>query len=73
MAGVNVISSHAVSYSDATIDQIKLTLHSITLATKFEIYEASCPIASTFNPLTPELNPAAQRCLKRTFTGDFAS
>jgi hypothetical protein len=26
-----------------------------------------------FNPLTPELNPSAQRCLMRFFTGDFAS
>jgi hypothetical protein len=26
-----------------------------------------------FNPLTPELNPSAQRCLTRIFTGDFAS
>jgi hypothetical protein len=25
------------------------------------------------NPLTPELNPSAQRCLPRFFTGDFAS
>jgi hypothetical protein len=25
------------------------------------------------NPLTPELNPSAQRCLKRLFTRDFAS
>jgi hypothetical protein len=25
------------------------------------------------NPLTPELNPSAQRCLTRLFTGDFAS
>jgi hypothetical protein len=25
------------------------------------------------NPLTPELNPSAQRRLKRFFTGDFAS
>jgi hypothetical protein len=24
-----------------------------------------------FNPLTPELNPSAQRCLPRFFTGDF--
>jgi hypothetical protein len=24
-------------------------------------------------PLTPELNPSAQRCLTRYFTGDFAS
>jgi hypothetical protein len=28
---------------------------------------------SVINPLTPELNPSAQRCLKRFFTGDFAS
>jgi hypothetical protein len=27
----------------------------------------------TFNPLTPELNPSAQRCLTRFLTGDFAS
>jgi hypothetical protein len=26
-----------------------------------------------FNPLTPELNPCAQRCLTRIFTGDFSS
>jgi hypothetical protein len=26
-----------------------------------------------FNPLTPELNPSAQRCLTRIFTADFAS
>jgi hypothetical protein len=25
------------------------------------------------NPLTPELNPSAQRCLTRFFTVDFAS
>jgi hypothetical protein len=26
-----------------------------------------------FNPLTPELNPSAQRCLTGFLTGDFAS
>jgi hypothetical protein len=26
-----------------------------------------------FNLLTPELNPSAQRCLARFFTGDFDS
>jgi hypothetical protein len=26
-----------------------------------------------FNLLTPELNPSAQRCVTRYFTGDFAS
>jgi hypothetical protein len=29
--------------------------------------------AILFNPLKPELNPSAQRCLTRLFTGDFAS
>jgi hypothetical protein len=29
--------------------------------------------ANSVNPLTPELNPSAQRCLTRFFTGDFAS
>jgi hypothetical protein len=29
--------------------------------------------AFRINPLTPELNPSAQRCLTRLFTGDFAS
>jgi hypothetical protein len=28
---------------------------------------------SPINPLTPELNPSAQRYLTRFFTGDFAS
>jgi hypothetical protein len=30
-------------------------------------------IYGLFNPLTPELNPSTQRCLKRYFTGNFAS
>jgi hypothetical protein len=30
-------------------------------------------ILVTINPLTPELNPSAQRCLTRFFIGDFAS
>jgi hypothetical protein len=32
----------------------------------------SC-ILCDFNPLKQELNPSAQRCLTRIFTGDFAS
>jgi hypothetical protein len=31
-----------------------------------------CKVAP-INPLTPELNPSAQRCLTRFFTGDFSS
>jgi hypothetical protein len=30
-------------------------------------------LLGAINPLTPELNPSAQRCLTRFFTGDFAS
>jgi hypothetical protein len=30
-------------------------------------------IGMLVNPLTPELNPSAQRCMTRSFTGDFAS
>jgi hypothetical protein len=30
-------------------------------------------IPALVNPLTQELNPSAQRCLTRFFTGDFAS
>jgi hypothetical protein len=29
--------------------------------------------SALLNPLTPELNPSAQRCLTRFFTGDFSS
>jgi hypothetical protein len=29
--------------------------------------------STVINPLTPELNPSAQRCLTRFFAGDFAS
>jgi hypothetical protein len=32
---------------------------------------STIPSISTFNPLTQELNPSAQRCLPRIFTGDF--
>jgi hypothetical protein len=30
-------------------------------------------LKTVINPLTPELNPSAQRCPTRFFTGDFAS
>jgi hypothetical protein len=35
------------------------------------IYQEILSIFSILNPLTPELNPSAQRCLLRFFTGDF--
>jgi hypothetical protein len=36
-------------------------------------YVTSLRILWVLNPLTPELNSSAQRCLTRFFTGDFAS
>jgi hypothetical protein len=33
----------------------------------------SFKLKEVLNPLTPELNPSAQRCLTRFFTGDFTS
>jgi hypothetical protein len=33
----------------------------------------SMQFSNIFNHLTPELNPSAQRCQTRSFTGDFAS
>jgi hypothetical protein len=35
--------------------------------------EQNIQLSYKLNPLTPELNPSAQRCLTRFFTGDFAS
>jgi hypothetical protein len=39
------------------------------------LFSWNCDVAvsTLINPLTPELNPSAQRCLTRYFTGDFAS
>jgi hypothetical protein len=37
----------------------------------FKIYSRRVEFA--IKPLTPELNPSAQRCLTRFFTADFAS
>jgi hypothetical protein len=36
-------------------------------------YSPNAALNCTTNPLTPELNPSAQRCLTRFFTVDFAS
>jgi hypothetical protein len=38
-----------------------------------EIINSSSIWAILINPLTPELNPSAQRCLTKFFTWDFAS
>jgi hypothetical protein len=38
-----------------------------------KLYAAISTVLRRINPLTPELNPSAQRCLPRFFTVDFAS
>jgi hypothetical protein len=40
-------------------------------ATENEMTVTKC--VSQVNPLTPELNRSAQRCLTKFFTGNFAS
>jgi hypothetical protein len=39
----------------------------------FNVLRCSLSPSSMFKPLTLELNPSAQSCLTRFFTGDFAS
>jgi hypothetical protein len=36
-------------------------------------FSISDKLSLNINPLTPELNPSAQRCLTRFFAGYFAS
>jgi hypothetical protein len=43
------------------------------LPIEYPSYRLAEIIHRMFNPSTPELNPSAQRCLMRYFTGDFAS
>jgi hypothetical protein len=38
-----------------------------------EFVKQGCADIWKINPLTPELNPSAQRCLMRYLTGDFGS
>jgi hypothetical protein len=41
---------------------------------KYQYFTTSrIPKFCNINPLTPELNPSAQRCLTRFVTGDFAT
>jgi hypothetical protein len=48
--------------------EVPFCVNSVTLR---GIVCAISPIHQLFNPLQPELNPSAQRCLPRFFTGDF--
>jgi hypothetical protein len=52
-----------------TVPFLVLLMHS---AKHCRFTVTSCTLCN-FNPLTPELNPSAQRCMTRFFTGDFAS
>jgi hypothetical protein len=51
----------------------RLTTYAIVKETGENEKKAVSFSTDFFNPLTPELNPSAQRCLMSYFTGDFAS
>jgi hypothetical protein len=46
---------------------------SFMLITVLAVSYSAAATSYCVNPLTPELNPSAQRCLTRFFSGDFAS
>jgi hypothetical protein len=49
-------------------------MHSVSMCGTFRLYEIrEVHYFFHVNPLTPELNLFAQRCLTRFFTGDFSS
>jgi hypothetical protein len=63
-------------------DQVVRKCSSSALSLQIVLYSPATPsstvldklmVPQSVNPLTPELNPSAQRCLTRYFTGDFAS
>jgi hypothetical protein len=58
------------------LSEIFLILRGIKRDVIINVYQSSYKywlFVSDFNPLTPELNPSAQRCMTRFFTGDFAT
>jgi hypothetical protein len=65
----------SVLYKTILIKRLfKILPNSFTLLYRMKVHkiQTSCQ-AQCINPLTPELNPSAQRCLTRFFTCDFAS
>jgi hypothetical protein len=44
-----------------------------TMTSLYSLVTALSTLFRFINPLTPELNLSAQRCVTRFFTGDFAS
>jgi hypothetical protein len=53
----------------------KKNLHILMLCatSRIQLFQLRISSDGEINPLTMELNPSAQRCLTRFFTGDFAS
>jgi hypothetical protein len=61
---------HCLSYLDTPK---RLELANVMYEFEWEHVKQNCDAWSfDINPLTPELNPSAQRCQTRFFTGDFA-
>jgi hypothetical protein len=54
------------------VDAIRMVLMHILLPSWMQTLVHTACIYFRINYLTPELNPSAQRCLTRFFTGDFA-
>jgi hypothetical protein len=79
-----VLSQLLLLGNDFWVSQAKCT-HMLVAAVSPQLYHLSLSLRASaeyqtvdnlntlFNPLTPELNPSAQRCLTRFFTWDFAS
>jgi hypothetical protein len=49
---------------------LKHNIQEFTCRKRGKLENTALEVAN-INPLTPELNPSAQRCLTRYFTGDF--
>jgi hypothetical protein len=63
------LDKNYVYFSNLTNKQVIRTRRGVLY---FEAW-GTHPVTVLLNPLTPELNPSAQRCLARFFTRDFAS
>jgi hypothetical protein len=81
--GIPTVASFSFTYYNNVYDISKKSLFWVTYTwfclSKHIVVNARTKVVGvtfeivTYNPLTPELNPSAQRCLMGFFTGDFAS
>jgi hypothetical protein len=64
-------------WNDKKLEMVQFAVR--VLGVPYQYHSTDAPysfvlaIHSDVNPLTPELNPSSQRCLTRSFTGDYAS